>query len=276
ILAILQRNDGGYSVFWKDGRVYNFDASGTMERIVSIPEQIYQTRGTAYPGVTPRSIAYTPDGTMSAIMTGGDYNDQQPPLVIAGLSQNGTVLWERPYELKNMTGATSLIQTRDGGFLLGKFYYSDEPGGGKKILIEKTDANSSIAWDSTLGICNYTFCNNDLLGMHASANQGYDIIYQSHEQNNASSGNPVVTVYARLDSSGQAMQQEILTNITELPTWFFDQSGSSPEFADMVQESVTNTVIHGNSQVNPTIGFVSILKTGDGGYALLGIRDYWD
>lgn len=276
ILTLLQRNDGGYLVFWNDGRVYNFDASGTMERIVNIPEQVYQIQGTAYSAVTLRSITKTSDGNMSAIMTGGDYYAIQQPVVIAVLSQNGTVIGKKISDLKNLAGTTSLIQTRDGGFLLGKFFGSDEPGGGKKILIEKTDTNTSIAWDSTLGICNYTFCNNDLLGMHESANQGYDIIYQSHEQSNASSGNPVVTVYARLDNNGQVMQQDLLTNISGLPPWHFNYGGSSLAFADMVNESLIKTMVHEKSQGNPTIRFVSLLKTDDGGYALLGTRYYWD
>jgi hypothetical protein len=274
ILAIHQRNDGGYSMFWNDGRVYNFDASGTIEKIVNIPEQVHQIPGTAYPAVTMRSITRTSDGNLSTIMTGGDYNTLQQPVVIAGLSQNGTILWEKTYDLKNLAGTTSLIQTRDGGFIIGKFFYSNEPGGGKKILIEKTDPNTSIVWDSTLGICNYTFCNNDLLGMHESANQGYDIIYQTHEQSNASSGNPVVTVYARLDNNGQVMQQDLLTNISGLPLWLFDQRGSSLEFADMVNGRLKNSKIPENNQGNPVIRFVSLLKTDDGGYALLGTRYY--
>jgi len=276
ILAIHQRNDGGYSMFWTDGRVYNFDASGTMERIVNIPEQIHQIQGAEYPAVTLRSIIPTSNGNMSTIITGGDYYALQQPVVIAGLSQNGTVLWEKTYDLKNLAGTTSLIQTQDGGFLLGKFFYSNEPGGGKKILIEKTDTNNSIVWDSTLGICNYTFCNNDLLGMHESANLGYDVIYQSHEQSNASSGNPVVTVYARLDNDGQVMQQDLLTNVSGLPSWHFNRGGSSLAFADVVKESVIKTMVHEKSQGNPTIRFVSLLKTDDGGYALLGTRYYWD
>ncbi|MDO9325626.1 MAG: hypothetical protein Q7T80_11800, partial [Methanoregula sp.] len=201
ILTIIQRNDRGYSVFCRDGRVYNFDSSGSMERIMEISDQINQTPGGGAPHITLRSITRT-NGSDLMIIADNSANIWQP-VVIARLSENGTVLMEKSYAVENMDGATSLIQTQEGGLLLGKFFYSDQPGGGKQILIEKTDANSSIVWDSPLGICNFAFCNNDLLGLHESANQGYDIIYQSHEQSNRSKGNmPVETVYARLDNNG--------------------------------------------------------------------------
>ncbi|MDO9324342.1 MAG: hypothetical protein Q7T80_05210, partial [Methanoregula sp.] len=56
ILTIIQRNDGGYSIFCRDGRVYNFDTSGSMERILEISEQINQTPGGGHPHITLRSI----------------------------------------------------------------------------------------------------------------------------------------------------------------------------------------------------------------------------
>jgi hypothetical protein len=274
ILAIIQRNDGGYSVFSRDGRMYNFDTSGTMERIMDISEQINQTPGGGHPLITLRSITWTSDNDL--IMIGDNYANIRQPVVIARLSQNGTVLWEKTYASENMGGTTSLIQTQDGGLLLGKFFYSDQQEGGKNILIEKTDTNTSIVWDSALGICNFTFCNNDLLGMHESANQGYDIIYQSHEQSNRSKGNmPVVTVYARLDNNGQVIQQELLTNVSGLPPWIFYQSDISSELISLIPERAMNTIIAEKSQGNPTNRFDSLLKTDDGGYALLGSRYYY-
>ena len=68
------------------------------------------------------------------------------------------------------------------GWLSGKGYRDDAPGGGDEILIEKTNASSDIIWDTVLGACNKTAsCNNDLIGMHESGD-GYDIIYQSYPQ----------------------------------------------------------------------------------------------
>jgi hypothetical protein len=269
ILTTIQRNSGGYSVFTRDGRVFNFDPSGAMERMVDISEKINQSPGRGQPQVTLNSIIQASDGNL--IITGKNYANIWQPGIIAGLSQNGTLLWEKIFDEQKMGGLVSLVQTNDGGFLLGKSKYSDEPGGGKIIVIEKTDPDTSIVWNSTLGICNYTFCNNDLLGMHESENMGYEIFYQSHEQSNSSYGNmPMVIVYARLDTDGKVVQQNLPKNNSELPPWLFYQSG--PELVSLMNESTLNTIIPGSSQGTPLFRPDCLLKTDDGGFALLGTR----
>ena len=274
ILAIIQRNDGGYSIFSRDGCVYNFDVSGTLERITDISDQINQTPGGGHPQITLRSIAGTSGSDL--IVIGDNSANIWQPVVIARLSQNGTVLMEKTYARENMDGTTSLIQTPDGGLLLGKFFYIDRPGGGKQILIEKTDTNNSIVWNSTLGTCRFAFCNNDLLGMHESADKGYDVIYQSHEQTNRSKGNmPVDIVYARLDNNGQLIQQDILPTVSGLPPWVFYQSDISSELINLIPEKAMNAIIAEKSQGNPTNRFDSLLKTDDGGYVVLGSRYYY-
>jgi len=273
LFALHQRDDDGYLVFWNDGSVYNFNATGDLEQIVTIPEQIHRIQGDAYSAISLRSISPGTGGNLTAILTGGDYYSVQNPVLVAGLSQNGAVLWEKSHELNNPAGATSIIQTRDGGFLLGKFFFDDKQGGGKTILVEKTGPDSSIAWDTTLGICTSTFCNNDLLGMHESAGQGYELIYQSHEQNG---NHPATIVNARLDPDGQVVQQELLTGIPGLPAWFLQQDGRALEIVSLVPERVQKFLIPENSGDNPpTVTIHYILDTDDGGYALLATRYYW-
>jgi hypothetical protein len=274
IFFIIQRNDGGYSVFCRDGRVYNFGPAGTLEGPGEIHTQINRTPGGGDPVVTLRSITRTHDGNL--IVAGDNYANMRQPVLIARLSGNGTVLGEKTYSRENMGSTTSLLQTQDGGLLLGKFFYRDGPGGGKQLQIEKTDANVSMVWDSSLGICNFTFCNNDLLGMHESADGGYDIVYQSHEQSNRSRGNmPVTTVQARLNDKGRIIQQEILTNVSGLPSWIFYQGDISSELISLVPEKTMNAIIADKSKGNPTNRFDSLIRTDDGGYAIVGTRLYF-
>jgi len=68
---------------------------------------------------------------------------------------------------------------------------------------------------------------------------------------NSSSGNPEVTVYARLDNNNQVILQELLTNVSGLPQWLFSQDGSSLEFADMVTGWLNNSKIPENNPGNP-------------------------
>ncbi len=274
IFTIIQRDDGGYSVFCRNGRVYLFSSSGLLEGFREIPAQINQTPGGGSPVVTLRSLTRTPDGNL--IMVGDNYANMREPVLIARVSENGMVLGQETYSRENKESTTSLIQTQDEGLLLGKFFYRDEPGGGKQILVEKTDANSTIVWDSPFGICNFTFCDTDLLGMHESVDGGYDIVYQSHEQSNRSPGNmPVVTIHAQLASNGQVIQQDLLTNVSGLPSWIFYQSDISSELINLVSEGTMNAIIAEKSEGNPTNRFDSILRTEDGGYVVLGTRLYF-
>jgi hypothetical protein len=274
ILTLIQRRDGGYSVFCRDGHVFGFGPSGTLEGVKEISEQVNRTPSGRNPVVTLRSLTRISDENL--IMVGNNYANIWQPVIIARLSQDGTVLTEKTYAKENAGERTSLIPTPDGGLLLGKYFYRDQPGGGKQILIEKTDANSTIVWDSPLGICNFTFCNNDLLGMHESANQGYDIIYQSQEQTNRSPGNmPVVTVYARLDNNGRVVQQELLTDVSGLPSWIFYQNDISSELIGLVPEEAMKAIMAEENLGNPTNRFDSLIRTDDGGYAIVGTRLYF-
>lgn len=274
ILTIIQRTDGGYSIFTRDGRVYIFDESGTLERITDISDQINQTPGGGHPQITLRSISRAAGTDMIAIADNAANIWQ--PILITLLSQNGTVLTEKTYSRDTMEGTTSFIQTRDGGLLLGKFFYIDRPGGGKQILIEKTDTNTSVIWNFTLGTCRFAFCNNDLLGMYEDADKVYDIIYQSHEQSNRSKGNmPVDIVYARLNTNGEVIQQERLTSVSGLPSWIFTQSDISSELVNLIPENIQNAIIAKNAQGNPITRFDSLIRTDDGGYVVLGSRYYY-
>ncbi|MDO9324289.1 MAG: hypothetical protein Q7T80_04945, partial [Methanoregula sp.] len=70
-------------------------------------------------------------------------------------------------------------------------------------------------------------------------------------------------------------QQELLTNVSELPSWIFYQSDSSSELISLIPEKTMNSIIADKSQGTPTNRFDSLLKTDDGGYALLGSRYYF-
>ncbi|WOF16947.1 hypothetical protein F1737_09740 [Methanoplanus sp. FWC-SCC4] len=270
LLAIVERDDRGYSIFWKDGHVDNFNASGTMQTGINIPDDLHLIGGATYPEMFVSSVFTTSNGNICAVLTGGGFNIMQKPVLIAGISQNGTLLSKRPDDMINIAGATDILATNDGGFLIGKFYYYHTEGG-QKILIEKTDANNTQIWNTTLLKCNYTLCKpNDLIGMHENS-AGYDIIYLSRKHGNFTSDDLEGIVRTRFDINGQVQKKEFLKNISELPLWLF-KGGSSLEFPSLINESIRLSMTHDKNQ---KINCVSLLKTGDGGYALLGTRYYY-
>ena len=277
MISPIQWKDGGYSVILSGGRVYNFDSAGRSQGVANMQDPICRTNGTACYDLTPISLTQNPDGSLNWILTNGNFSTSQTTLVAATLTRNGTLLTKEILPLKISAGVTDFIRTNDDGWLSGKGYRDDAPGGGDEILIEKTNASSDIIWDTVLGACNKTAsCNNDLIGMHESGD-GYDIIYQSYPQQSNESV-PVDTISARLDSTGHIVRQERILDLSGRHVWIFANGGSRADFSEQSQkipQNVLDSAANANGTNNPIFDLRSFIRTADGGYALLGTRYYW-
>ncbi|MFA5236534.1 MAG: hypothetical protein WC362_01605 [Methanoregula sp.] len=275
-ISPIQWGDGGYSVILNGGMVYNFDSAGKSLGVTNIQDPICRTNGTVCYDLTPFSLTQNPDGSLNWILTNGNFSTSQTTLITATVARNGTLLKKEILPLKTPNGVTNIIRTCDNGFLFGKEYIDYSPGGaGYEILIEKTNASLDILWDTVLGTCNTktSFCNNDLIGMHDSGD-GYDIIYQSHPQHSNESV-PADTISARLDSQGRIVRQDTIPDLSGIPAWIFTETGSRPDFIDLIPRNVLDSVANAHGGNNPTFGSISLIRTADGGFALLGTRYYW-
>jgi len=274
IRSILQWDDGGVSIFGRDEQVFTFDAVGRLQEVTNnMMDSICRTNGTVCYDLTSLSLTQNPDGSLNCILTNGNFSTSQTSLIAATVTRNGTLLKKESFPLKNPDGMTEIIRTNDSGWLSGKGYRDDAPGGGNEILIEKTNASSALSWDTVLGTCNKTaFCNNDLIGMHESE-EGYDIIYQSHLQH-SNEYVPVDTISARLDTKGHIVRQDKISDISGIPAWILREGGSRTEFYDLIPKKVLDTAANANGTNNPRFGSISLIRTADGGYALLGTRYY--
>ena len=101
-----------------------------------------------YRGGYGHSIYETPDG--GAIMAGsfgaGLGTCCQPWLV--KLSPDGSVQWQLTYQAPGLGGATSIIPTQDGGYVLA--------GDGIDFMVIKVDANGNVQWANNYGDGGYT------------------------------------------------------------------------------------------------------------------------
>lgn len=165
------------------------------------------------------------------------------------------------------TGSTNLITTRDGGYLIGKSRYVSLPDN-TGIVIEKTDKNGSEVWNSTLGACNQPYCY-DILALHESMNQEYEVVYISFEKNNSSSDQDTnLIIRAVLDNNGQIIKQDI-TSAKELPEWVFSQAGNSPELISRMEVEISAVSSLSGHTDNQNNRIEYIIKTNDNGYAIL-------
>jgi hypothetical protein len=239
-------------------------------------DSICRTNGTVCYDLTPVSLKQDPEGSLNWILTNGNFSTSKITLITATVARNGTLLTKESLPLKDPEGVTDIIRTDDNGLLFGKEYIDYSPGGtGYEILIEKTDASLAISWDAVLGTCNTktSFCNNNLIGMHESGD-GYDIIYQSHLQHSNESV-PADTISARLDSQGHIVRQDKISDLSGIPAWIFSEDGSRTDFIDLIPKNVLDSAANAHGGNNPTFGSISLIRTADGGYALLGTRYYW-
>jgi len=275
VLTIIQRPDNGYSVITRQGHVYNFDASGTFENIQDISEQINTrsintTAGEEYPPVTIQYVTRTSEGELISLVK--NYADIYNPLCIIRLSPNGTVLSTIIPDQTVARGTTNIITTGDQGFLLGKSRYVSLQNM-TQIVIEKTDTNASLLWSSRLGLCNQSYCDNDVLALQELENQEYGVVYLSSERNDSPSGPTHLIVTSVIDRNGQVLRQDRI-NATEVPAWVFSQAWSSPELIGQMSMNVPAISFRSGYTDNLENRIDSLIKTDDNGYVILGSRYY--
>ncbi|KAA6439301.1 DNRLRE domain-containing protein [Dyadobacter flavalbus] len=104
-------------------------------------------------------IELTADG---GYIVGGSQGAEQEPAgdyYLAKLNQNGAVLWEKAYGGPDFDQLTSILQTNDGGYLLGGWSVSEigqdksetSYRGREDYWVIKVDANGSKVWENTYG-----------------------------------------------------------------------------------------------------------------------------
>jgi hypothetical protein len=273
IRSVLQWDDGKFSVIGREGQIYPFDSAGTPQGVMNMVDSVCRTNSTVCFDLTPVSLTQNPEGSLNWVLTTGNFSTSKTSLIVATVARNGTLLKKDILSLKNPDGMTEIIRTNDNGWLSGKGYRDDALGGGNEILIEKTNASFAVSWDTMLGTCNTTaFCNNDLIGMHDSGD-GYDIIYQSHLQHSNESV-PLDTISAGLDSEGRIVRQDTISDLSGIPAWIFAEKGSRTDFTDLIPKNVLDAAANAHGGNNPSFGSISLIRTTDGGYALLGTRYY--
>ena len=274
ILMIIRRDDGGYLIVSEPGLVYTFSRQGEYEKAVKFSDYLYQKSGNdpagvEVPPVTLLTISHSDTGNLTALVQ--DHADIYHPFRIVRLFSNGTVRNVSVLDPVGIGWEVSIRPVQDGGNIFGKPVYRNEPGGGEQILLERTNAGGMVLWNATLGTCAYTFCNNDLIDISEEEPQKFTVIYQSHEQSNATSSTPVTTIRVLVDDNGHVADQDTLRTVTDVPLWVF-RTGSTSDFRDMLNQRDYDVLTSAKPSGRYGIHSVSVLGTDDGGYVLIATR----
>jgi len=274
ILIITPRHDGGYLIVSEPGFLFMFSRQGEFENDGKFSDYLYQQSGNdpdvvEVPPVTLLTISYSDTGDLTALVQ--DHADIYHPFRIVRLFSNGTIRNVPLLDPAGIDWNVSIRPVRDGGNIIIKPVYQNEPGGGKQILLERTNAGGMVLWNATLGTCAYTFCNNDLIDISEEEPQKFTVIYQSHEQSNATSSTPVTTIRVLVDDNGHVVDQDTLRTVTDVPLWIF-RTGSTSDFRDMLSQRDYDVLTSAETSGRYRIHSVSVLGTDDGGYVLIATR----
>ncbi len=273
VLSITRQDDAGYLIISRLGQAYVFNRKGEFGNVRNFSEQLnrgsaLQTAGQETLPITLLSVSRSPAGEFSALVM--NHADIYHPVQIIWFFPNGTIRKTMIPNQEKISPITSVFPLSDGGLILGKSMYREGTGGGKQGLLERTDNNGTKIWITALGVCNYTSCTNDLRGFFETEPGMFEIIYQSHEQSN-SSLSPITTIHIQLDDLGHIWKQETISDVSGLPSWLF-QTGSSSDFRSIIPERAIQMLTTKNVPEKNRILSVSVLGTGDGGYALIATR----
>jgi hypothetical protein len=135
--CVIPTNDGGFAicgVAYSNAYLIKIDASGNM-----VWNQSYNQITAAY------AIIKTTDGGYALAGSTGTGRPGDSPCGLLKVDSSGNVVWSKSYPQAGNGGASSLVQTSDGGYaLVGTTQNID-------FLLVKVDSKGTFEWSKTYG-----------------------------------------------------------------------------------------------------------------------------
>ena len=271
--CLIQTSDGGYVMAGQNstGGRWDFqwvktDATGAVQWNHSYGTSLDDH---AYSAVQTTDGGYALAGDFKAGEGDGDF-------WLIRADTNGNTLWNKTYGTPNYQGATSIVQTPDGGFALSG--WTDSPMGNPNAWLVKTDENGSLQWDRIYGgdYPYYDGSNSMILtadGGYALAgqSQSYGAGYDFWLVKTGSSGN------MQWNKKYGGMNNDNASSIIATNDGGYALVGSTASFgAGSADFWLVKTDAEGNMEWNKTYGGMdvdqghSLIQTIDGGYLLAG------
>jgi predicted secreted protein len=288
--SLVATSDGGYAItgvtefgnssgdFW----LVKIDALGNMEW-----NQTYG--GTGYDSGS--SVANTTDGGYIILGTTDSFGAGGKDLWLVKANEHGNMQWNMTYGSAGDDGATSLVETTDGGYAMaGAWNYSIGPlTSFSDAWLIKTNASGDVEWNQTYGGTNIT----GLTSLVETADDGYAMAGYTY----STSGGWDLWL-AKTDALGDmewnqtygGTGQDSAESLVVTSDGGYALAGYTGSFGAGAWDFwLVKTDAAGNMEWNQTYGGTtddgaySLVKTSDGGYALAGFTgsfgaggyDFW-
>jgi predicted secreted protein len=148
--SLIQTTDGGYAVA---GLTFSKGAGGKDLWVIKLDEQGKEVWDRTYGGSGDdwaTSLIQTTDGGYAVAGLTFSKGAGGKDLWVIKLDEQGKEVWDKTYGGGGKDGATSLIQTTDGGYAVAGGTFS-KGAGGKDLWVIKLDEQGKEVWDKTYG-----------------------------------------------------------------------------------------------------------------------------
>jgi hypothetical protein len=270
--SLVQTDDGGYAIA---GSTESYGAGARDFWLVKTDSAGNVLWNRKYGGTNydeARSLVQTSDGGYALAGYTDSYGAGSSDFWLVKTDASGNTQWNKTYGGTGNDGASSVVQTGDGGYALAGYTYS--LGAGYDFWLVKTDASGNTQWSKTYGGTNY----DEASSLVQASDGGYAIAGKTF-----SYGDGVADFWlVKTDSSGNVQ-------------WNKTYGGTGSGWASSVVQAsdggyalagwavydfwLVKTDSAGNMQWNRTYGGAegdyaySLVQTSDGGYALAGYTD---
>ena len=212
-------------------------------------------------------VATTNDGGYILVGSTESYGQGYEDILLVKTDSLGDTLWTKTYGGPNVDVGTRVIQTNDGGYLIGG-YTASYGSGNEDALLIKTDSQGDTLWSNVYGGSS----DDKIFGMSKSLDGGYIISGKS-----GWSGSVI-----KIDSSGSTVWAKQYSSYYNLRN--INQSSDSSlycigNYYGGNYDALLLTLNHSNGNViwaksiggNDNDYGKSVIQTSDGGYAITGI-----
>lgn len=260
----------------KDGTMYSFGSNGDLISETSVFELDGDITNSGY------LFASAAPATSGEIVLAGE--DKKPGYIqILNISPEEKKVSETRIKIGGMPWIHKIIQTTDGGFLIGGSYSDSDSFPYSRPWIAKTDNNGSLLWENKPGSVNDSF-----IGFYESEEGEYNIFYASQVtgENGATrdqyivavvdnNGNPVSTTNDSILKYPKLISKDGLLFTETVPG---TGGGKKLHIIKTNSEGETewdNLFELGESSATSSGIGSGIVRTDDGGYLVTGAGYYY-
>jgi len=279
--AIVQTGDGGYAIA---GTTSSFGAGSADFWLIKVDPSGNMQWNRTYGGPeadVAHAMVQTSDGGYAIAGQTYSFGAGDSDFWLVKVDSSGSIQWHKTYGQTTADGATSLIQTSGGGYVLAG--YSTDSNATKDLWFVKTDSSGNMQWNRTYGGSRWDEANSVI----QTSDGGYALAGTTSSFSDDMSSDFWLV---KTDSNGNVEWNKTYTeqksdsaqSVIQTSDGGYTLAGHTARaIVDTPDVWVSNVDSDGNMEWDVTWAPTepaltnSIIQTSDGGYAVTGWTSSW-